>query len=232
MPQHSGMVISEPVRSLGIRQDDGIVRFAGTGFGIQRRGLVLTASHVVGNATEPDEVYLMLKSGRFIQASRVEHHPEADIAALMFAADQAPPFLALGEPPHGYPEFLLGTEVSSYGYPYRDEPNGRKTLEPRLMHGRIQRHFQHEWSNPRRLYHAFELSFPVLPGQSGSPVFLDHAVDSAIAVLTTSFESSVLLDSYEEHEQDGAREIHRISKVVSYGIGAVLWRHADWLRGL
>ena len=229
MQQDSGLDVSQPVRSLGIRQDDGIVRFAGTGFGIRNRGLVLTASHVLSGATEPHEVYLMLKNRRFIQAVHLEHHPEADIAALVFEADLAPPCFSLGEPPQGYREFLLGTEISSYGYPYRDERGGRKTLEPRLMHGRIQRHFQHEWNNPRRRYHAFELSFPVLPGQSGSPVFLDHAVHSAIAVLTTSFESSIVLDSVEEHEAGGEREIHRISKIVSYGIGAVLWRHADWL---
>ena len=219
MPQDSGLDISEHVCSLGIREDDEMVRFAGTGFGIQRRGLVLTASHVVRGATKPEEVYLKVKSRSFIQASHIEHHPEADIAALLFPADQAPSFLSLGEPPRGDPEFLLGTEVSSYGYPYRDEPNGRKTLEPRLMHGRIQRHFQHEWSNPRRLYHAFELSFPALPGQSGSPVFLDHAVDSVIAVLTENFESSVVIDSYEEHEGDGSRATHKISKIFSYGVG-------------
>ena len=72
MARNSGLDLSEHILPLGIRQNSGILKFAGTGFGFQRRGLVLTASHVVGNATEPDEVYLKLKSGSFIRASHTE----------------------------------------------------------------------------------------------------------------------------------------------------------------
>lgn len=232
MSHESGIDVSQFIRPLGILQDGKNLLFVGTGFGIQRRGLILTASHVIGSVTESAKVYLQLKNGECVPATHMEQHPDSDIAALMFEADQVPSHFELGKPPRDHPNFLLGTEVSSYGYPYRDEPGGRKTLEPRLNHGRIQRHFRHEWSNPRRHYHAFELSFPVLPGQSGSPVFLDHSINSVIAVLTTSFESSVVLDSVEEHKDGGDKEIHMISKVVSYGIGAEIWRHADWLKFL
>lgn len=40
----------------------------------------------------------------------------------------------------------------------------------------------------------------------------------------------MVLGSYEEHLQDGEKETHKIKKVVSYGIGAALWRYADRIR--
>ena len=114
----------------------------------------------------------------------------------------------------------MGTEISSYGYPSREGGPDKTILEPRLMRGHIQRNFQYEWGDLRRRYHAFELSFPVLPGQSGSPVFLDHEIRSTIAVLTTSFESSVVIDMYEEENQkNGENEIHKTSKSSLTGSG-------------
>ena len=181
------------------------MRYSGTGFGIKSPGLVLTASHCLGNAKGPDEVYLGARDGGFLPASCMKRHPEADIAALVFEADRAPSCFELGEPPENDGEFYMGTEISSYGYPSREGGPDKTILEPRLMRGHIQRNFQYEWGDLRRRYHAFELSFPVLPGQSGSPVFLDHEIRSTIAVLTTSFESSVVIDMYEEENQKMAR---------------------------
>ena len=232
MPQYSGMAPSKYIRPLGVLHVDGIVKLAGTGFGIHRRGLVLTASHVVADATRPEEVFLGIGDGSLVRARHIERHPEADLAALVIDSDRAPSCFSLGEPPEGMGDFPLGTEISSYGFPYRDEVHRRKTLEPRLMRGHIQRHFRHGSRNPGRSFHAIELSFPVSDGQSGSPVFLDHAVRSAIAVVTDNFDSSWVLEVEEEHKQNGVREVHKTSRIVNFGIGAVLWRHADWLNAL
>lgn len=232
MPQYSGLAPSKYICPLGVLDDDGIARFAGTGFGIQRRGVVLTASHVVANATSPDEIILGIGEGRLLRAHHIERHPETDLAALFIDSDRAPSCFSLGEPPEEWGDFPLGTEISSYGFPYRDESNGRKTLEPRLMRGHIQRHFRHVSHRSRRHFHAIELSFPISLGQSGSPVFLDHAVRSAIAVVTDNFDSSRVLEVEEEYKQDGGREVHKTSRIVSFGIGAVLWRHTDWLAAL
>lgn len=232
MPQYSGLEPSKHIRPLGVLHNDGIAKFAGTGFGIHRRGLVLTASHVLANETKPDEVFLGVGDGRLVRAQHIERHPEADLAALVIDRDRAPLCFSLGEPPEGFGDFPLGTEISSYGFPYRDEVNGRKTLEPRLMRGYIQRHFRHGSPHPRRHFHAIELSFPVSLGQSGSPVFLDHAVQSAIAVVTDNFDSSRVVEEEEEHKQDGSTAIYQTSRIISFGIGAVLWRHADWLYAL
>ena len=51
-------------------------------------------------------------------------------------------------------------------------------------------------------------------------------------IASTNFESSTEIDSYEEHQENGIKEVHKIEKVVSYGIGAALWPLADWIRSL
>ena len=98
------------------------------------------------------------------------------------------------------------------------------------MSGHIQRVFHYEQRGYR--FRAYELSFPSILGQSGSPILPANNIDFAIAVLTTNFESSILVDSYEEHHEGGEKEIHKIKKVISYGIGAALWPHADWINSL
>ena len=96
------------------------------------------------------------------------------------------------------------------------------------MSGHIQRHFKHALGE--YCFTAYELSFPVIVGQSGSPVLLEHGVDSAIAILTGNFESSTVVDSHEEHEVDGVKERHIVKKVITYGIGAELLPLSVWIR--
>ncbi len=229
MAEYYRMDLADYVWPISIRVDDHHLRYAGTGFGMERPGLVLTASHVLDSAREAAEVYISRSSGPpHVPASCMKRHPGADIATLVFEGDSVPLCFKLAEPPKEVGQFYLGTEVNTYGYPSRSGGPAKTILEPRLMRGHIQRHVGQEWNGG--VHDAFELSFPALPGQSGSPVFLDDDIQSVIAVLTTNFESSVVVDSYEEHQQDGEKEIHKISKVVSYGIGAALWPYADWIR--
>ena len=98
------------------------------------------------------------------------------------------------------------------------------------MSGHIQRNFRYKQG--KCSFHACELSFPAVLGQSGSPILLANDIGSAIAVLTTNFESSIVIDSYEEHQGDGQKEIHKIKKVISYGVGAALWPLTDWISSL
>lgn len=222
------LALHDYIRPIGIRRERGLIRFAGTGFGFREPGLVLTAAHVVAAATEARSVLLRLRDGTFLQATTIAVHPTADVAALRFEPGQTLRTFQLAEPPAGLTDHHLGTEVGSYGYPYRQEGPNRITLEPRLLTGDIQRCFQYEQGNRR--YHAYETSFPVTPGQSGSPAFLTNRVTSVVGVLTTNFQSSTIIDEYEEHVEEGQRELHRITKVVSYGIAAALAPLADWIR--
>ena len=219
--------VSEYIRPIGILNKHNVVRSAGTGFGFHKPGLVLTAAHVVAAASRPNAIHLQMKSGRFLRARSVKAYPKADVAVLTFDANQSPPYFRLGEPPKQIGKFYLGTEVLSYGYPLKKEGSGKGRLEPRLMSGYIQRIIKYE--QEKYSYHAFEPSFPTIPGQSGSPILLKDDIDYAIAVLTRNFESSTEIDSYEEHLEDGEKEIHKIIKVVSYGIGTALWPLKHWI---
>ena len=221
------------VRPLGVQRQHGQISFAGTAFGVERPGLVVTAAHVVQDAT-PDRLHLEIARAttasdvRFRNPRSVTVHPSADLALLKFDEDDAIPYLKLAKPPECTGEFHLGTEIVSYGYPRRVESPSRVKLESRLLTGHIQRAFRHQRAGRR--YHAYELSFPSVDGQSGSPVLLANDVTSAVAMATDSFESSILVDEVEEHDAQGQLERHIIKKVVAYGVGLALWPLADWIR--
>ena len=225
--------ITTYVRPLGVQRHRGQINFAGTAFGVERPGLVLTAAHVVQDAT-PDRLHLEIarattaSGARFRNPRSVAVHPSADIALLTFDEDETIPYFQLAKPPEDIGEFHLGTEILSYGYPRRVESPSRVALEARLLTGHIQRAFRHQRAGRR--YGAYELSFPSVDGQSGSPVLLANHVTSAVALATDNFESSILVDEYEEHDAQGRLEKHTLKKVVTYGVGLALWPLADWIR--
>jgi hypothetical protein len=130
MPQYSGLAPLKHIRPLGVLDTDGIAKLAGTGFGIQRRGVVLTASHVVASATKPNDIFLGIGDGRLLRAYHIERHPEADLAALLVDSERAPSCFTLGEPPEELGDFPLGTEISSFGFLTATSPMVGKPLSP------------------------------------------------------------------------------------------------------
>lgn len=142
----------------------------GTGFNLEKPGLVLTAHHVVENQ---NSVLVVNNSGsvlRIERSARIIRHPSADVAAILLQPDiwEDTEHFRIGSPPQGYRDFPLGTEVASYGYPVM---GAEKPVNARLMRGHIQRTFK--YSDTSYQYQSFELGFPAFAGQSGSPVFLD-----------------------------------------------------------
>lgn len=142
----------------------------GTGFNLEKPGLVLTAAHVVENQ---DRVLVVNTSGeklRIVRPVKIVPHPSADVAAILLPDNvwEDAEHFRIGSPPEGFSDFPLGTEVASYGYPLIA---GEKPVYPRLMKGHIQRKF--EYRRTPYHYQSFEFGFPAFGGQSGSPVFLD-----------------------------------------------------------
>ena len=78
-------------------------------------------------------------------------------------------------------------------------------------------------------YEACELSFPITGGMSGSPVLLSRDSSKCVGVITQSYESSIVVDYYEEHISANNKEIHKVSKVVSYGLCVYLLRYKNWI---
>ncbi|MCY3821164.1 MAG: serine protease [Gammaproteobacteria bacterium] len=221
------------VRPLGVQRQRRQISFAGTAFGVERPGLVVTAAHVVQDAT-PDRLHLEIArttttcNAQFRSPRSLVVHPSADVALLTFDEDDAIPYFELAKPPDDIGGFHLGTEILSYGYPRRIQSPGRVALEPRLLTGHIQRAFRHQRAG--RSYSAYELSFPSVDGQSGSPVLLANDVTSAVAMATDNFESSIVVDQVEEHDAQDRLERHITKKVIAYGVALALWPLADWIR--
>ena len=191
----------------------------GTGFSVNRSELVLTANHVVKGHSR---VLVVNTSGQELQivpSSRIVFHPSADIAAILLPAGvwNGAEYFELGIPPSGYPDFPLGEEVASYGYP---QMGVEKPIPPRLMKGHLQRRFQYR--DQGYIYSSYELGFPAFHGQSGSPVFLDNltprAREKAVGVVTKSI-------SFRSETQGNVSE-------VSWAIGASLTPLSDWIEAL
>ncbi len=220
--------LGSPIRPLVIDNGRGALNFAGTAFELEERGLFVTSSHVLGGVDDPSRVRIFLDHNNCPKASVFHKHPQADVTVLMVkhTMELSPLKLDRG-PADTRSEHNFGEEVMSYGYPSRPLENDHVELEPRLMRGNVQREFKYQG------YSAYELSFPVLHGQSGSPVILSNPPNSVIGVVTTSFESHIVLpDSYEEITEQGEKISYKTSKVVTYGICAELWSISDWLLNL
>ena len=196
----------------------------GTGFRICRPSLVLTATHVIENR-RPAEVRVVATNSspvQFLSPTRIERHPQADVAAL-FLDEQEQAGLecfALGVPSNDYPGFSdypLGEDILAYGFPLLESP-----ISARMMKGHIQ-----QYKRNYKGYDAYELAFPAFGGLSGSPVFLDKERNVVIGVVTTSttYYSEKRPQTPEQEEKP-----HTIR--ADWAIGAALHPLAGWLESL
>lgn len=193
---------------------DGAWEFSGTGAMYMRPYVILTAAHCV-----PDVVggRLGFKSpmepdGRL--AEQVIRHPKIDLAALVISKSaKAPPNGVYSEIGH---TLVDGGDFIAFGYPAEEN-----TQVPRLFKGHYQRHFEYQSPDGRK-YFAAELSVPAPAGLSGGPVSNARRPQILDAIVTTNHDSSLVIDSYEEEERDGTKSRGKITRVVSYGIAAML----------
>ena len=220
--------LGHPIRPLVIDSGGGVLNFAGTAFELEKRGLFVTSSHVLGDVDDPHRVRVFLDHDNCPRASVFHKHPQADVTVLMVEHTMELSPLKLDRGPADITsEHNFGEEVVSYGYPSRPLNSDLVELEPRLMRGNVQRKFKYQG------YSAYEMSFPVLDGQSGSPVILSSPPNVVVGVITTNFESHVPLpDSYRKEMTEGGKEVVYIeNKVLTHGICAELWPISEWLLG-
>ena len=107
----------------------------GTGFNIDRRGLVPAAAHVVKGLEHVWILNTSLRAGDrrlLFPCSNIIRHPGADVAALVMPEDHwaDAEHFSTGNPDTGYRDFPLGADVASYGYPMI---GGEKPVPPRSM---------------------------------------------------------------------------------------------------
>ena len=112
----------------------------GTGFGITKPGIVLTANHVVKDYKHIHVVSTFYNPLLICKVNKVINHPSADVSALIVEKTKPLEYFIIGRPPKGYKDFPLGEDVVSYGFPMLKE----KPIPPRMMKGHIQRQFQYK----------------------------------------------------------------------------------------
>ena len=187
----------------------------GTGFGIAKPGVVLTANHVVKNIPH-DQLFVVstfYSSPLICEVNEVIHHLKADVSALIIKPKKPLEYFKIGKPPHGFDDFPLAEDVLSYGFPIMFE----KKIPPRMMKGHIQRKYLYK--DTEYCYSAYELGFPAFPNQSGSPVLPDsHNRDTVLGIVTKSISFS--------SEQGNKRTD------ASWAIGASLISILDWIESL
>lgn len=190
----------------------------GTGFGILKQGIVLTAHHVIKSVPK-NQLFVgstFYSPLLIYKIDKVIKHPKADVSALIIKAEKEKPleYFKIGKPPHGFDDFPLAEDVLSYGFPIM--PN-EKPIHPRMMKGHIQK--QYLYKDTEYCYQAYELGFPAFHGQSGSPVFPDFQKrDTVIGIVTRSISFS--------------SEQGNTSANASWAIGASLISIQDWIESL
>ena len=189
----------------------------GTCIGVTKPGLLLTAQHTLEGTPESHVRAISVEQQPHAwRIQGVAHHPEADVSAL-YVHQGSTPLGYFGMFPTNlgisYTEFALGDDVASFGYPLlaNEQP-----INPRLMKAHIQSCYPYR-SHPYR-YEAYELAFPVFPGQSGSPVFRDSHRDTVVGIVTEGVRySSAVGDERTE---------------ACWTIAAALTPLADWIDSL
>lgn len=148
--------------------------FLGCAFSCSPDGHLATCSHVVQEINE-DHVLVVqhLTEGRCHKAEVLAHHSKYDVAFLKIEA-KTPNW-----PSPILEEQLLASTVWAYGLYDSIIEEGSITCIPQVFSGTIT-------ATPRRLYGLatdapfYQVSFPSLPGFSGSPLYVDLKHGSAV----------------------------------------------------
>ncbi|AHC27925.1 MULTISPECIES: S1 family peptidase [Mycobacteriaceae] len=194
---------------------DSTWEFNGTGSMYMRPYVILTAAHCV---PEVENGRLCFKSPMERDARLAEQvirHRSIDLAVMVISKGAKPP-------PNGqvYNEIghtlVDGGDFHAFGYPAEEN-----TQVPRLFKGHYQRHFEYQSPDGRK-YLAAELSVPAPAGLSGGPVSNARRPQVLEGIVTANHDSSLVIDSYEEEERNGTKTRGKITRVVSYGIAAML----------
>ena len=156
----------------------------GTCFPIEERGRFLTSAHILETVDLKAVRIEAVLNGAHSSSpiDEVISHPGADVAILVSNRAPAVEEHFVGARPVEGMDFLPGEWVVSCGYTILKNPDREAELDARLMHGRIQKHRLVPCGDVH--YTRYELSFPSLAGNSGSPVCLDSDWRKAIGVVT------------------------------------------------
>ena len=206
----------------------------GTCFPFLRPDLFLTAAHCVRHVPLADlEIQTLGLGSARATVTRVELHPEADLAALTIdlpSVHYINPLL-LGQ----RAAFFWGAPVVAFRYSsditYMGRPGNYVRMDgptPRFFRGHVQRNGLHVSASGYK-YQSLELSFAAPSGLSGGPVFRD-GYEEAIALVCENIESSTYLRTITEVVDGQSHFKETVHSMVNYAIAVDLPSVRPWLQ--
>ncbi|MDP2241731.1 MAG: serine protease [Burkholderiales bacterium] len=183
-----------------------VKRFLGCAFPCASTGVLATCNHVINEIFE-DEMLVVwhLTETVCYKANILAQHNKFDIAFLKIEAKT---------PLWAFPildELPLGTIVDSYGYYDTCIENQILEIIPQMFTGTITatptKNFGLQTGLP-----FYQISFPALPGFSGSPLYADYEKGSALCGMIFENRSSKIVVRTIEEYKDG--KTHFIEKSV------------------
>jgi hypothetical protein len=158
---------------------------------------------------------------------RIVLHPTSDIAILCTDPVPSDDGLSIQVYQDIDDELIDGGDFIGFGYPM--EGSDYALPVGRLFKGHFQRTFGYDPPSGGSRYLAGEMNIPAPAGSSGGPIAWSHRPDRLVATVTTNHDSYALLDRLEEVEKNGVVYREQISRVVSYGIAAMLVGMKEWI---
>jgi hypothetical protein len=207
--------------------------FHGTGFGIGDEGFFLSAQHVIAQAD-------MASGALFAALLKVSKGTEWQPARI-FQVEQCPgKDVVIGKLERSVPKFFSSAnddaygweDVHVFGYPESlkldSTTPGLFQLKPKFLKGYVTRRLESEDVMSQVWAPAYELSFPIPLGVSGSPVFRTGPAHSLLGIALASVDST--LSVYEHTEMMSPTETLResVRKVEQVGLAARLHDLRDW----
>ena len=205
-----------PVYSLS--KDGSELTFLGSAFSISSDGLVATCAHVLSSRDENTDLYINMgcdKDLHKLKIIKIYQHKSMDFAVAKVESEGQSKFL---KPYEG--SIKIALDVMSYGFMHPEKKGQNVILRPRFLKGYVTR-VSPQPPVFQLANSTCELSFPSFSGFSGAAVFVKNDRGDGLEVagiLYGNFESSVVVHSYEERNEDGSQSFEKINRVVELGL--------------
>lgn len=189
------------------------MRFLGCAFPCSGNGILLTCNHVVQEIRD-DEILVVQHPAEpnSYKAAVLGQHGKFDIAFLKIAANT--PYW----PTPILNELSLASGIWAYGYYDSLIDNGKVEVIPQVYTGTITATPRRDFGVPTDLP-FYQISFPALPGFSGSPLYFDAEHGALLCgMLFENRSSKVVVRTIDEYRDDKMHFVERSVREWEMGI--------------
>lgn len=215
-----------------------VKKLIGTGFFINKKGVFLTASHIIKQANDFIN-NSNLKVALFPTDPNSDYEKKLVVPILKSEFSPKPNDIAIGLTGYKSPTFFdlenikVGgwKNVATVGYPtsYVNELPHEYQIQQRCLKGYVQREIQKGRHSTLDNPPLFELSFPITRGLSGAPLFVHSKPnEKLIGVCVGSIQSSIVDYEHLEVEDGKSTYKERNLRIEEYGIADDIRPLLNW----